>query len=631
MATRGKERGRTRKIVRSVEEVLEILFLDDDSDDMDLEPDSEDDDGDHTAIATADAVAIDESNEITDAVDNEPNSESDDSDDTVEYNVEEYRRPKRARQDVFWAWNFCDQAANYLPQPRVLHEAEGVRVPLSDNATALDIFQLYMTDDIFTMIVQETNRYAEQYLAANNADLKPFSLARKWTPTTLDEVKCFVAMLVLMGIVYKPRISMYWSRDALFATPLFGHVMSRDRFLLLLKFLHFCNNLNFDPGDPLRDRLFKIRQFTEMIRERCRAVYYPGQHLCVDESLVLFKGRLSFRQFIKTKRARFGIKFYQLCTSNGMLLDFMIYHGLMNMNLTEVAPDWLTTERIAYTLIENYVEKGHCLFVDNFYTTPRLAEYLLSKNTALVGTVRHNRKNVPKELVSKQLGRGEAAFMTSDKGVLAVKYRAISDKANKQPKVVYMLTTSHGVEMKNSGTTGRDGSVVMKPTCIIDYNHNMGGVDMVDQQLHTMDVLRKTYKWYKKVFLRLVMQCMLSAHRIYQVRGGKSDFLAYVHDVITQLLANSVQLQRGSVPQLDNIIRLTGRNHFPGKRPSETLRSKMPSKSKKCRVCRARGVTTVKGGPIKTAWVCMACPDQPGLCIDRQCFADYHTKLDFSS
>ena len=28
----------------------------------------------------------------------------------------------------------------------------------------------------------------------------------------------------------------------------------------------------------------------------------------------------------------------------------------------------------------------------------------------------------------------------------------------------------------------------------------MGGVDMMDQQLDTIDVLRKSYKWYKKFF-----------------------------------------------------------------------------------------------------------------------------------
>ena len=36
-----------------------------------------------------------------------------------------------------------------------------------------------------------------------------------------------------------------------------------------------------------------------------------------------------------------------------------------------------------------------------------------------------------------------------------------------------------------------DGNVIQKPTSIIDYNHKMGGVDLVDQQLDSLDALRK--------------------------------------------------------------------------------------------------------------------------------------------
>ena len=34
----------------------------------------------------------------------------------------------------------------------------------------------------------------------------------------------------------------------------------------------------------------------------------PGIHIAVDEALLLWKGRLIFRQIIKTKKSRFGIK-----------------------------------------------------------------------------------------------------------------------------------------------------------------------------------------------------------------------------------------------------------------------------------------------------------------------------------
>jgi len=44
-----------------------------------------------------------------------------------------------------------------------------------------------------------------------------------------------------------------------------------------------------------------------------------------------------------------------------------------------------------------------------------------------------------------------------------------------------------------------NGNPVFKPEAITSYNSHMGGVDMVDQQLHNLHTLRKTYKWYRKL------------------------------------------------------------------------------------------------------------------------------------
>lgn len=40
--------------------------------------------------------------------------------------------------------------------------------------------------------------------------------------------------------------------------------------------------------------------------------YYPSKELAIDESLILWKGRLSFRQYLKGKAHQYGIKLYVL-------------------------------------------------------------------------------------------------------------------------------------------------------------------------------------------------------------------------------------------------------------------------------------------------------------------------------
>jgi len=116
------------------------------------------------------------------------------------------------------------------------------------------------------------------------------------------------------------------------------------------------------------------------VRERCKEVFTPGRDLCVDESLLLFKGHLGFKQYIKTKRARFGIKLFRLCTKSGIFWDFLIYRYSEDMTKElEMDGAFLIVECIPITLIEPYVNKGHRLFLDNFYTSTRLAEFLLEQ------------------------------------------------------------------------------------------------------------------------------------------------------------------------------------------------------------------------------------------------------------
>jgi len=190
-------------------------------------------------------------------------------------------------------------------------------------------------------------------------------------------------------------------------------------------------------------------------------------------------------------------------------------------------------KKIPLTLIQKYLNKGHRLFLDNYHTTPTLALHLLQNGTKLVGTVRPNRRQFPRDLATADIGRGESKFSLSDTGILAVKYRALQDKSNNKPQVVCLLSSDHANAVAASSKKDKDGNDVIKPTCVLDYNRSMGGVDVVDQQLESLLVIRRAYKWYKKLFFRFMMQCLLSSHRLYKLSGGKEDFLKFLHDVVT--------------------------------------------------------------------------------------------------
>ena len=73
--------------------------------------------------------------------------------------------------------------------------------------------------------------------------------------------------------------------------------------------------------------------------------------------------------------------------------------------------------------------------------------------------------------------------------------------------------------MKNTSKIDHDDNIIQKPDAIIYYNKNMGGVDKIDQQLDSINIIRKSFKWYHTVFFRLFSVAMLSSHKIYKEKG----------------------------------------------------------------------------------------------------------------
>lgn len=171
------------------------------------------------------------------------------------------------------------------------------------------------------LLVAETNRYANA-LILEKGQLRPSSRLKAWTDTNTSEMRKFLGLLLHMGEFSLPTFEQYWNQSELYNVSFWRNRMSRNRFQLLLRFLHFVNNdLQND------DRLFKINPVLEHFNKIMEKLYTLKRELCIDESMVLWRGRLIFRQFIKTKSKKYGVKLYELCESSGIVLKIEIYCG----------------------------------------------------------------------------------------------------------------------------------------------------------------------------------------------------------------------------------------------------------------------------------------------------------------
>ncbi|XP_044147115.1 piggyBac transposable element-derived protein 4-like [Bufo gargarizans] len=330
-------------------------------------------------------------------------------------------------------WCPIDCNTDQVAPPRFpLTGSPGMKADVeSDNPQAY--LQLFLTEEVIEKIVMETNRYQQQLSATQHA---MFSRSRKWEPVTKEDMWQFLGLIILQGVNGKPLQKWYWTTNMLLATPLFGTVMSEYWFSLIIKYFHFTNNEEFD--------------------ER---TYVTERDVSVDKSLMACKGRLSWIQYIASKREWFGIKSYMLCESSTLV----IYTG----NRTKFNPRYsvygMATSSVL-TLLEPLLNQGYCVTTDNFYTSPELYEVLLQNKTNAYGTVRPNRCDMPFMFAKNKLKIGEMVAWQKGK-MMAMRWQ---DK-----KDVCLMSTVHNTSTAMVHTKG--GKDVLKPQVVIDYNYTVGG------------------------------------------------------------------------------------------------------------------------------------------------------------
>ena len=204
----------------------------------------------------------------------------------------------------------------------------------------------------------------------------------------------FLALYLLIEIIQKLALSQYWSTDPLLQNSVFNHVMSRNRFQMILQFIHFADNTFSDSKDSNSDPLYKIRPIVEYLVDKFKSVYIPSKNISIDEELLLWKGRLIFKRYIPSKKAQIGIKMFSLCEDSGYLWNSFIYLGRnseSNPEEKELKRRIFKSGSVVISLIKELLGCGYSIYIDNWYTSQSLFEYLYEHDTVAPGTARKNR------------------------------------------------------------------------------------------------------------------------------------------------------------------------------------------------------------------------------------------------
>lgn len=467
-------------------------------------------------------------------------------------------------------------------------------------------FDLFFTSSFLMTIVIETNRYASQYI--NSTELKDHSRVKEWLPVTKDEIKAFIACILNMGLVRKPTMFSYWTKLSSGSTPWFPMMFPRNRFQLILRFLHLVNNeelakRNYDPCG-------KFLPIVEHANHLFRHYFVPHRQLSIDESLIGTKSHTGLMQYMpKKQHHRWGIKLWVLCDSVvNYCLGFYVYRGASSGQEKRDQQ----ANGLAYNVVKNllnlgnYMNKGYHIFVDNFYTSVPLAKYLYSVGTYVTGTVRANRKYLP-QAIKEKFAVGVAKFFKHGPLMLC----GFREKKSQKKPVILLSSNSQPskTEVRRRLRGQPEEHVVEKPDVILEYNKFMGGVDVHDMMLYTYLDERKTLKFYKKVIFNIMSRMVLNAYILYQQN---------IHPVKPM----------SRVQFTERIVNAIGEEWISSKNNNSPVQENTPSQNKKfgvkkldgrkLRLCKVCSVGNMKH---RSAFVCVNCDNgvHPECLDDHKC------------
>ncbi|XP_048853945.1 piggyBac transposable element-derived protein 4-like isoform X2 [Brienomyrus brachyistius] len=334
-------------------------------------------------------------------------------------------------------------------------------------------FELFLPDSIQKIVRKMTNIEGKRIFR------------KQWKEVDDTEMLAYYGILILAG-VFKSRgesASSLWDGEK--GIPFFKAAMSLGSFSM------FSRAIRFDEWATRRerrqkDKLAEIRTVWDKWVKRLPLMYNPGPNVTVDERLIAFKGRCPFRQYMPSKPAKYGIKIWAACdAASAYGWNMQIYTGKVKGGISEKNQGM----RVVLDMTQGL--SGHNITCDNFFTSYNLGQELLKRNMTMVGTVRHNKPELPPELLTVK-GRE----VTSSQFAFTANTTLVSYVPRKG-KNVMLMSTLH-----------REGQISdrkhKKPEIILQYNARKGGVDTLNMVTAHYSCRRKTSRWPLVVFFDML-------------------------------------------------------------------------------------------------------------------------------
>lgn len=490
----------------------------------------------------------------------------------------------------------------------------GVQLNPADVHPPLELFKLFFSQDAVEMLCRNTNKQAARNIAQG--------CKYKWSALKVDEFYKYIGLVFHMALVKLDHIQDYWRQNNIFSAAFPRTVMSRDRYRTISWNVHMSDpdedrENDMRRGTPHYDRLFRVKPLMDKIREACKTCYHPKRNLAVDERMVATKAKTGMTQYMKRKPTKWGFKLFVMAdSSNGYTVDFTVYTG----KDSSYTGQGISYDTVMSLMDPSFLGSGYHVYMDNFYTSPKLFRDLHARKFGACGTYRDNKKNCkdcPSATVNalgRTSHRGDFRWIR-DGPLLFVKWMDAQE--------VSVCSTIHSVF--NGETIQRKVKTTKQtwttqtfscPTPIFEYNKHMGGVDLSDQLIQYYTTQHKTMKWYRKLFLHFLDIAATNAYILHKAFASRQLRPALTHKAFMEELTAQLCGMSKKIP-----LKQASCDHIPvpvAKLSTDV--SQVASRGRRtCVVCRSQNSKN-----SSTPWKCRKCDVPLCLQLTRNYFEKWH-------
>lgn len=383
--------------------------------------------------------------------------------------------------------------------------AEWLYIPPSADEilTPYQYFKSLLSDDLFELIVNESNLYSIQC-----DPTKPLKL-------TVQELEQFFGTVLHMSLFGLPATRMFWSHSSRIAHV--ADVMPLARWEAIKRFLHFSDN-SFQPTRDMADydELYKIRPLLNHILTKLKQLPMR-EMLSVDEQMVPFKGKSRIKQYLPSKPRKWGYRILVLAGSDGVPHNFEVYTGKIvhPPELPDIGASGNVVLRLAEPIPKN---RNFKLSFNNWFSSIPLMLELSQQGIHCLGTVRSNRLPGSSMMPDADLKRsGRGSFQEKTAYVGDTQLHAVKWFDNRPVTLLSSYVGAHPVSHVDKWHRGQKKTIkVPCPAAVSTYNQHKGGVDLLDSLIALYRTNIRSKKWYHRLVFHFIDMAVVTCWLIYR-------------------------------------------------------------------------------------------------------------------